>query len=340
MAKAGAIHVRTMNLLAGKIRAGVTTGRARRGRREVHPLAGRDAGVQGLPRLPRLDLRVAEPHGRARDPGQVQAAQGRHPVGRHRRGEGRLGRRRRADVPGRRGLARSARSCSRSPRGRCSAPSSSAGSGNRLGDVSNAVQTHVEGDGLSSCARSSATASAARCTRSRRSPTTARPARASCSRRAWCSRSSRWSPPGRHMVRMGDDGWAIYSQDGSLAAHFEFTVAVTAAGPRILTPWHLSGHAPRRSASRRLRAAGRAARREPAPAVEERERAPRARPRRRDRRLAAVALAPGRSQRVHGAPRRPSRPGRSSGPGAGTPGRAASPSRPGPSPRAAPQRPG
>jgi methionyl aminopeptidase len=43
---------------------------------------------------------------------------------------------------------------------------------------------------------------------------------------------------GRHMVRMGDDGWAIYSQDGSLAAHFEFTIAITAAGPRILTPWH------------------------------------------------------------------------------------------------------
>ena len=43
---------------------------------------------------------------------------------------------------------------------------------------------------------------------------------------------------GRHRVRMGDDGWAIYSQDGSLAAHFEFTIAVTAEGPRILTPWH------------------------------------------------------------------------------------------------------
>ena len=37
---------------------------------------------------------------------------------------------------------------------------------------------------------------------------------------------------------MGDDGWAVYSEDGSLAAHFEFTVAVTADGPRILTPWH------------------------------------------------------------------------------------------------------
>jgi methionyl aminopeptidase len=40
-------------------------------------------------------------------------------------------------------------------------------------------------------------------------------------------------------VRMGSDGWAVYSQDDSLAAHFEFTVAVTSDGPRILTPWHL-----------------------------------------------------------------------------------------------------
>ena len=37
---------------------------------------------------------------------------------------------------------------------------------------------------------------------------------------------------GRHAVRVGDDHWAIYSQDGSLAAHFEFTIAITADGPR------------------------------------------------------------------------------------------------------------
>jgi methionyl aminopeptidase len=43
---------------------------------------------------------------------------------------------------------------------------------------------------------------------------------------------------GSHQVRIGDDHWAVYSQDGSLAAHFEFTVAVTDDGPRILTPWH------------------------------------------------------------------------------------------------------
>ncbi len=41
-------------------------------------------------------------------------------------------------------------------------------------------------------------------------------------------------------VRSGSDGWAIYSEDGSLTAHFEFTVAITAAGPRVLTPWHLT----------------------------------------------------------------------------------------------------
>jgi methionyl aminopeptidase len=43
---------------------------------------------------------------------------------------------------------------------------------------------------------------------------------------------------GGPLVRMADDGWSVYSEDGSLAAHFEFTVAVTPDGPRVLTPWH------------------------------------------------------------------------------------------------------
>jgi methionyl aminopeptidase len=43
---------------------------------------------------------------------------------------------------------------------------------------------------------------------------------------------------GRAAVRVGGDGWAIYSQDGSPTAHFEFTVAITGDGPRVLTPWH------------------------------------------------------------------------------------------------------
>ena len=36
-------------------------------------------------------------------------------------------------------------------------------------------------------------------------------------------------------VYIHDDDWSISSADGSLAAHFEHTVAVTGQGPRILT---------------------------------------------------------------------------------------------------------
>jgi methionyl aminopeptidase len=39
-------------------------------------------------------------------------------------------------------------------------------------------------------------------------------------------------------IFVGEDGWSVYAADGSLASHFEFTVAVTDDGPRILTPWH------------------------------------------------------------------------------------------------------
>ena len=43
---------------------------------------------------------------------------------------------------------------------------------------------------------------------------------------------------GTREVVTGSDGWAVYSADDTLTAHFEFTVAVTEDGPRILTPWH------------------------------------------------------------------------------------------------------
>ena len=36
-----------------------------------------------------------------------------------------------------------------------------------------------------------------------------------------------------------NSGFTVITEDGSLAAHFEFTVAVTSDGSRILTPWHL-----------------------------------------------------------------------------------------------------
>jgi methionyl aminopeptidase len=41
---------------------------------------------------------------------------------------------------------------------------------------------------------------------------------------------------GRPEVWLAEDGWTIATSDGSLAAHFEHTVAILAGGPRILTP--------------------------------------------------------------------------------------------------------
>jgi hypothetical protein len=40
---------------------------------------------------------------------------------------------------------------------------------------------------------------------------------------------------GRRQVTELDDGWTVITDDGSRAAHFEHTVAVTAEGPWVLT---------------------------------------------------------------------------------------------------------
>lgn len=44
-----------------------------------------------------------------------------------------------------------------------------------------------------------------------------------------------WFMLGTNKIYVDDDGWTLRSRDGSRAAHFEHTVAVTAAGPQILT---------------------------------------------------------------------------------------------------------
>jgi methionyl aminopeptidase len=40
---------------------------------------------------------------------------------------------------------------------------------------------------------------------------------------------------GRAATRTLDDGWTVVTADGSRAAHFEHTVAVTEDGPEVLT---------------------------------------------------------------------------------------------------------
>jgi methionyl aminopeptidase len=112
--------------------------------------------------------------------------------------------------------------------------------GHRLGDVSHAVQMHVEANGFS-VVRSLVGHGIGRSMHEEPQIPNYGPAgKGVVLEEGMVLAIEPMVTAGRHMVRMGDDGWAIYSQDGSLAAHFEFTIAVTGEGPRILTPWHLS----------------------------------------------------------------------------------------------------
>ena len=110
--------------------------------------------------------------------------------------------------------------------------------GNRLGDVSHAVQEHVESNGLSIVKSLVGHGIGRDMHEEPQVPNYGPPGKGTPLTEGMVLAVEPMVNAGRHMVRMGDDGWAIYSQDGSLAAHFEFTVAVTADGPRVLTPWH------------------------------------------------------------------------------------------------------
>jgi methionyl aminopeptidase len=110
--------------------------------------------------------------------------------------------------------------------------------GNRLGDVSHAVQQHVEAAGLSIVRSLVGHGVGREMHEEPQIPNYGNPGTGIPLEEGMVMAVEPMVTAGRHAVRVGDDHWAIYSQDGSLAAHFEFTIAVTAAGPRILTPWH------------------------------------------------------------------------------------------------------
>ncbi len=112
--------------------------------------------------------------------------------------------------------------------------------GNRLGDVGHAVQQHVEAGGFS-VVRSLVGHGIGRSMHEEpQIPNLGPPGKRELLEEGMVLAVEPMTTAGRHQVRMGEDGWAIYSQDGSVTAHFEFTIAITADGPRILTPWHES----------------------------------------------------------------------------------------------------
>jgi methionyl aminopeptidase len=110
--------------------------------------------------------------------------------------------------------------------------------GNRLGDVSHAIQQTVEAAGLS-VVRSLVGHGIGRAMHEDpQIPNYGEPGKGPLLEEGMVLAIEPMTTAGRQAVRVGTDGWAIFSQDGSLAAHFEFTVAITAEGPRVLTPWH------------------------------------------------------------------------------------------------------
>jgi methionyl aminopeptidase len=112
--------------------------------------------------------------------------------------------------------------------------------GNRLGDVSNAIQKVAEGAGLS-VVRSLVGHGVGRSMHEDpQVPNYGKPGKGPLLEEGMVLAIEPMTTAGRQAVRVGGDGWAIFSQDGSPAAHFEFTVAITGEGSRILTPWHLA----------------------------------------------------------------------------------------------------
>jgi methionyl aminopeptidase len=113
--------------------------------------------------------------------------------------------------------------------------------GNRLGDVSHAVQAHVEREGFSIVRSLVGHGIGRDMHEDPQIPNFGDPGKGPLLEEGMVLAVEPMVTAGRHAVRMGDDHWAIFSQDGSLAAHFEFTVAIEAEGPRVLTPWHADG---------------------------------------------------------------------------------------------------
>lgn len=111
--------------------------------------------------------------------------------------------------------------------------------GNRLGDVSHAVQTRVEEDGFSVIRSLVGHGVGRDMHEDPQIPNVGEPGTGPELGEGMVFAIEPMVNAGHHAVRMGADNWAVYSQDGSLTAHFEHTVAITAEGPRILTPWHL-----------------------------------------------------------------------------------------------------
>jgi methionyl aminopeptidase len=111
--------------------------------------------------------------------------------------------------------------------------------GNHLGDISAAVQRKVEADGFAVVRSLVGHGVGREMHEDPQIPNHGEPGTGPQLEEGMVLAIEPMTTAGEDGIRVGSDNWSVYTSDGSLACHFEHTVAVTADGPRILTPWHL-----------------------------------------------------------------------------------------------------
>lgn len=107
--------------------------------------------------------------------------------------------------------------------------------GNRLYDISAAVQQHVESNGFSVVRQFVGHGIGRNMHEDPQLPNFGRPGTGAELRPGMTLAIEPMVNAGGYDVRIEPDGWTVKTVDGSLSAYFEHTVAVTAEGPRVLT---------------------------------------------------------------------------------------------------------
>lgn len=107
--------------------------------------------------------------------------------------------------------------------------------GNRLGDISHAVQQTVEAEGFSVVRSLVGHGVGRQMHEEPQIPNFGEPGRGPRLEAGMVFAIEPMVNVGGHDVYVSDDRWSIFTTDGSLSAHFEHTVAITETGPKVLT---------------------------------------------------------------------------------------------------------
>jgi methionyl aminopeptidase len=108
--------------------------------------------------------------------------------------------------------------------------------GNRVGDISHAVQAVVEAGGFSVVRSLVGHGVGRHYHEDPHIPNFGEPGRGPRLSEGMTIAIEPMITAGGPDIDVGEDGWTITTADGSMSAHFEHTVAITGDGPRILTP--------------------------------------------------------------------------------------------------------